>query len=115
MVIFMGGQSNMPIHDHHGMVVFSKCLRGSYGVDLWDYENCESVYQSIDNKDYKNMINNGVPVVYNESFDMKEGEVSIVRPYKNNIHSFRPKEASVIFDLIVNDYDFERPYKEFVK
>ena len=48
MIILMGGQMAMPIHDHQGMVVFSKCVKGSFDVDYWDFKDSDSVYQKVD-------------------------------------------------------------------
>lgn len=114
LILFKGGQ-NMPIHDHEGMVVFCKVLKGKIGVDYWDYENLEHVKKHIASQDYDNIKHNGVPVQFKGSYDMKEGELDIVTPFKNNLHRFRPEQNSVVLDLIINDYDDARPHKGYIK
>lgn len=105
----------MPIHDHEGMVVFCKCLKGGIGVDYWDYENLDHVHNEIQTQDYDNLKRDGVPVVFNGSMDLKEGQLDVVKPFKNNLHRFRPEKNSVVLDVIINDYDHLRPHKGYIQ
>ena len=115
MLIFIQGGSNTPIHDHEGMVVFCKCLKGGVGVDYWDYQNLDHVQNNIQNQDYDNLKHNGVKVNYNGSKDLKEGQLDVVKPFKNNLHRFRPEKNCIILDVIINDYDSLRPHKGYIQ
>ena len=115
MLIFFGGGCSMPIHDHEGMIVFSKCIKGSVGVNYWDLKHHDSFCDQVRNHDFGKIKREGAPVNYHGGYDINEGHLDIVRPYQNNIHCFNPRTDSVIFDLILNDYDSNRPYKEFIR
>ena len=115
MLIFFGGGCSMPIHDHEGMIVFCKCIKGQVGVNYWDLVHHDLFCSQVRNHDFAHIKEKGVPVHYNGASEMQDGHLDIVRPYKNNIHCFNPRADSVIFDLILNDYDSNRPYKEFIK
>ena len=47
MLIFFGGGCIMPIHDHEGMTVFSKCIRGAVEAEYWDVKQPQTFYDDV--------------------------------------------------------------------
>lgn len=87
----------MPIHDHEGMIVFSKCIKGTVVADYYHIKK-EAVNNETNRAKNPHSKRYGIPIISSGSYQMKEGMMDIVRPCKNNIHAFRPIEESVIFE-----------------
>jgi hypothetical protein len=51
LLIFFGQEIETPIHDHEGMVVFSKCIKGSVNVDYYDLKEHEKFNEEVRNND----------------------------------------------------------------
>jgi hypothetical protein len=55
MLIFFGGGIDMPIHDHEGMIVFSKCMKGGVDVDYFDFKDPDRVTRAVKTQDYRDI------------------------------------------------------------
>jgi hypothetical protein len=55
MLIFFGGGIEMPIHDHEGMIVFCKCMKGGVDVDYFDFKDPERVNRAVKMQDYRDI------------------------------------------------------------
>jgi hypothetical protein len=55
MLIFFGGGIEMPIHDHEGMIVFCKCMKGGVDVDYFDFKDPEKVNRAVKMQDYRDI------------------------------------------------------------
>lgn len=52
MLIFFGHNMDFPLHDHEGMVVFSKCIKGYVESDFYDVADADRFYDKVRAQDY---------------------------------------------------------------
>jgi len=109
--------NSFPIHDHPGMVVFSKCLYGEIKVlsftevkNTSKEPNEKNGHGSSNDKNNKSNKNNNnkkpkISVQLTEQKTLNKDDWTILYPRKNNFHLIIANEPSVLFDFFLPYYD----------
>jgi hypothetical protein len=109
MLIFMPPKMVYPIHDHPGMLVLSKVLKGQAIINHFDIVDKQEFYANLGKLQHCRL-----KALKSHSNVLKENELDIVLPEKGNLHSIDAVQRTVILDVMFNYYDdSERPCSFF--
>ena len=109
IAIFMPPKMTYPIHDHPGMLVFSKILKGQAAITHFDIVDKDNFYKDISTLQFCRL-----SARKSHTNVLKESDLDCVLPDKGNLHSIDAVQRTVILDVMFNYYDdSERPCSFF--
>ena len=109
MAIFMPPKMFYPIHDHPGMLVYSKVLKGQAVINHFDIVDKEKFYSNINKLQFCHLT-----ARKSHMNVLKESDLDCVLPSRGNLHSIDATQRTVILDVMFNYYDdSERPCSFF--
>eukprot|EP01017_Pseudomicrothorax_dubius_P038453 TRINITY_DN5760_c0_g1_i3.p1 TRINITY_DN5760_c0_g1~~TRINITY_DN5760_c0_g1_i3.p1 ORF type:complete len:162 (+),score=16.50 TRINITY_DN5760_c0_g1_i3:157-642(+) len=95
-LLFMGEGSEIPLHDHPGMLVTSKVLAGELftfsRMDLMEIEDDPLEAFTAE-------------AVFREEATFTEGDIFNLTPLNGNVHCFRATRPTIILDLLTPNYE----------
>jgi len=107
----------LSLHDHPGMLVTSKILRGEIhrrAVDLVDrgkqFELPLNPLFDIEDQPYTG---ERLDAIVESDDTFEEGEMMNLTPFQGNIHCFLAKKDTIIFDILTPYYDQETRFCNF--
>jgi len=104
-------------HDHPGMLVTSKILKGSVKRRAWDLVDREKQFElplnpSFDIEDNP-YTGTRLEAILDTDELCEEGEMINLTPLRGNVHAFIAEEDTIIFDVFTPYYDQETRFCNF--
>jgi hypothetical protein len=110
-VFFVSKGYELPLHDHRGMLVFSKTLYGNVMIEAFGTNDADS---------------KGLMEVNRvQHIELKQGETAVLTPSHNNLHKVTGIQNSAFFDVLIPHYTpeneccyyniIERGSKKYIK